>query len=170
MSATMARQGGRVLLEQSDMRLAMNMARMAKDGVLCDAIKEMKYLMTKPRAEVREEKKGGVEVPGLKQVKATLDRHLAMLRHNLTSGCLPFQSGTAKNPQTGWRPKWTGASPPARQGQPTPPLPGTPPAPTGNKSAALHSEIVILLARYAYSYTALPLAEFLNLDATAQDC
>jgi hypothetical protein len=30
MSATMARQGGRVQLEQSDMRLALNMAKMAK--------------------------------------------------------------------------------------------------------------------------------------------
>ena len=30
MSATMARQGGRVQLEQSDMRLNLNMAKMAK--------------------------------------------------------------------------------------------------------------------------------------------
>jgi hypothetical protein len=32
MSATMARQGGRVQLEQSDMRLALIMAKMAKEG------------------------------------------------------------------------------------------------------------------------------------------
>jgi len=32
MSATMARQKGRVQLEQSDMRLALNMAKMAKEG------------------------------------------------------------------------------------------------------------------------------------------
>ena len=32
MSATMARQGGWVQLEQSDMRLAMNMANMAEEG------------------------------------------------------------------------------------------------------------------------------------------
>jgi len=32
MSATMARQGGLVQLEQSDMRLALNMAKMAKCG------------------------------------------------------------------------------------------------------------------------------------------
>jgi len=32
MSATMARQGGQVQLEQSDMRLAMNMAKSAKVG------------------------------------------------------------------------------------------------------------------------------------------
>ena len=37
MSATMARQGGRVQLEQSNMRLALNMAKMAKGvrGVVC---------------------------------------------------------------------------------------------------------------------------------------
>jgi hypothetical protein len=33
MSASMARQGGRVQLEQSDMRLALNMAKMAKEGI-----------------------------------------------------------------------------------------------------------------------------------------
>jgi len=32
MSATMARQGGRVQLEKSDMRLALNMAKMARGG------------------------------------------------------------------------------------------------------------------------------------------
>jgi hypothetical protein len=55
MSATMARQGGRVQLEQSDMRLALNMAKMAKEGFSRAAIKETKYLIKKPRAEVREE-------------------------------------------------------------------------------------------------------------------
>jgi len=35
MSATMARQGGRVQLEQSDMHLALNMAKMAKEGFVC---------------------------------------------------------------------------------------------------------------------------------------
>jgi len=38
MSATMARQGGRVQLEQSDMRLALNMAKMAKGRFSCAAI------------------------------------------------------------------------------------------------------------------------------------
>jgi len=33
MSATMARQGGQVQQEQSDMRLALNMDKMAKGGV-----------------------------------------------------------------------------------------------------------------------------------------
>jgi len=38
MSATMARQGGRVQLEQSDMSQALNMAKMAKEGFSCAAI------------------------------------------------------------------------------------------------------------------------------------
>jgi hypothetical protein len=52
MSATMARQGGRVQLEQSDMHLALNMAKMAKEGFSPAAIEETKYLIKKPRAEV----------------------------------------------------------------------------------------------------------------------
>jgi len=97
MSATMARQGGRVQLEQSDMRLALNTAKMAKEGFLRAAIEETKYLIKKSRAEVREEKKRGVEFPGHKKVKAAIQRHPAMLRHNQTSGCLPCQNVTAKN-------------------------------------------------------------------------
>jgi len=52
MSATMASQGGRVQLEQSDMCLALNMAKMAKEGFSRAAIEEMKYLIKKPRAKV----------------------------------------------------------------------------------------------------------------------
>jgi len=40
MSATMARQRGRVQLEKSDMRLVLNMAKMAKEGFLRVAIEE----------------------------------------------------------------------------------------------------------------------------------
>jgi len=100
MSATMARQGGRVQLEQSDMRLALNMAKMAKEGFWRATIKKTKYLIKKPRAEVREEKKRGVEFPGHEKVKAAIQRHPVMLRHNQTSGCLPCQNGTATNLQT----------------------------------------------------------------------
>jgi len=42
MSATMAKQGGRVQLELSDMRLALNMAKMAKQGFSREAIEETK--------------------------------------------------------------------------------------------------------------------------------
>ena len=54
MSATMARQGGRVQLEQSDMRLALNMAKMAKGGFLGATIEQTQYLIKTPRPEVRE--------------------------------------------------------------------------------------------------------------------
>jgi hypothetical protein len=100
MSATMARQGGRVQLEQSDMLLALNMAKMAKEGFSRAAIEETKYIIHNPHTEVREEKKRGVEFPVHNKVKAAIQRHPAMLRHNQTSGCLPCQTGTAKNPQT----------------------------------------------------------------------
>jgi hypothetical protein len=42
MSATMAQQGGRVQLEQSDMRLALNMAKIAKEGISHATIEETK--------------------------------------------------------------------------------------------------------------------------------
>jgi len=171
MSATMVRKGGRVQLEQSDMRLALNMAKMAKEGFSRAAIEEIKYLIKKPRAEVREEKKRGVEFPGHNKVKAAIQRHPAMLRQNQTSGCLSCQNGTSKNLQTRWRRKGTGAPPPARRRvrtpEPTPHPPGTPPAPsapTRNTSGAQPTEIVNLPARYTYSHTALPGAEFFEDD------
>jgi len=52
MSATMARQGGRVQLEQSNMRLALNMGKMAKEGFSRATIDETKYLTKKPPGKV----------------------------------------------------------------------------------------------------------------------
>jgi len=66
MSATMTRQWGWVQLEQSDMCLALNMAKMAKGGSSCAAIEEMEYLMEKPNTHVREEKKWGLGFQGMK--------------------------------------------------------------------------------------------------------
>jgi hypothetical protein len=104
MSATMARQGGRVQLEQSDMCLSLNMAKMTKEGFFRATIDETKYLIMKPRAEVREVKSWGVEFPGHNMVKSAIQQqHPAMLLQNETSGCLPSQNGTAKNPHTLWR-------------------------------------------------------------------
>jgi len=164
----MARQGGRVQLEQSDMRLALNMAKMAKEGFSRAAIEETKYLIEPPRAEVREEKKWGVEFPGHQKVKAAIQRHPAMLRQNQTSGCLPCQNGTAKNPQICWTRQGIGAPPPTRRREripePAPPPPGTPPAPTGNTSGAQSAEIFNLPAGYMYSHTALPCAEYFEDD------
>jgi len=119
---------------------------MAKEGFLCAAVEETKYLIKKQRAEVRDEKKQGVEFPGHKKVKAGIQRYLAMLLHNQMSGYLPCQNGTTNNPQTRWRRKGTCAPPPDRRRQqtpePTPPVPGTPPAPTSNPSVVQRSQII----------------------------
>jgi len=173
MSATMARQGGQVQLEQSDIPLALNMAKMSKEGFSRAAIKERKYLIKKPRPEVREEKKRGVEFPGHKKVKAAIQKHPAMRRQNPTSGCLPCQNGTTKNPQTRWRRKGTDAPPPDQLREPTPeatpPLPGMPPAPTGNTSGVQPSQIINLPTGYTYSNTALPYTEFFDDEETEHD-
>jgi hypothetical protein len=60
MSAPLARQGGCEQLEQSDMCLALNIAKMVKGGFSRPAIQEMPYLIKKCCAKVREEKKWGV--------------------------------------------------------------------------------------------------------------
>jgi len=109
MSATMARQGGRVQLEQSDIRLSLNMAKMAKVGFSRAAIEEMQFLIKKHWAKDQEQKQRGVEFPGHKNVKAAMERLPAMLRDNQKDGCLLCQNGTAQNPQTCWRCKGTGA-------------------------------------------------------------
>jgi len=171
----MARQGGRVQLEPSDMQLAWNMVKIPKEGLSSAAIEETKNLLKIPCTEVREEKKRGVECPGHNKVKAVTQRHPALLRQDQTSGCLSCQNGTARNPQTRWRRKGTGAPSLAqcrvRTPEPTPDPPGTPPAPpapTSNTSGAQPSEIVNLPARYTYSRTALPCAEFFDVDGDTQ--
>jgi len=159
----MARQGGWVQLEQSDMRLALNMAKMAKEGFSRAAMEKPEYRIIKPRAEAQEEKNRGVEFPGHTQVKATIQRHPVMLRQNQTSGCLPCQTGTAKYLQTRWRRKRSGAPPSAWRREwtreLTPSRRGMPPTPTSNTSGAEPSEIVNLPTSYTYSHTALPCAE-----------
>jgi len=163
MSASMARQRGQVQLEQSDMRLALNMPKMAKEGFAGAAIEATYYRIKKPLAEVWAEKIRGVEFSGHKMVKAEIHRDPAMLRQNQMAGCLPWQNATAKNPQTPWTCKGTGAPQPdrcsERTTEPTQPLPGTPPTPTGNTSRVQACQMVNLPARYTYSNTALPSAE-----------
>jgi len=96
MSATRARQGGQVQLEQSNMRLALNMAKMSNGRFSRAAIEDTQQLINKPRAEVREEKKWGVECPCHNMVKAAIERDLAMVRENQTDGSLSCQNGTTK--------------------------------------------------------------------------
>jgi hypothetical protein len=167
MSATMASQGGWVQLEQSDMRLALNLAKMAKEGISRATIEEKKYLIKIPRAKVRAVKKWGVEFPGHKKVIAARQRQPAMLCHNQMSGYNYCQNGKAQNPQTRWTRKGTDAPPPTRCRQqipePTPPLPGSPPAPTCNTSGAEPAEVFNLLGGYKYSCTARPSGQYLDI-------
>jgi hypothetical protein len=172
MSATMARQGGRVELEQSDMRLSLNMAKMAKEGFSHTIMEEIKYLIKTPHAEIREEKKWDVEFPGHIQLKAGKHIHPAMPVQNQTSGGLPCQNGTAMNPHTPCTRKQPGAPPPDRRRERTPEatplLPRMPLAPTGNTSRDQPSQIVNLPAGYRYSHTAPLFAEFFDGDDDTQ--
>jgi len=161
----MARQTGRVQLEQSNMRLALNAAKMAKGGFLRAAIEEMHQLIKKPRAQVREENKQGVEFPRHKKVKAVIERHLAMIRENQTDGYLPCRNGTVQNPQSRWRRKGTGAPPP----QPAPPRPETPPVPPGDSERNQSTEIEGVPPGYVYIRTPLPNTQFFNHDAYTKD-
>ena len=165
MSATMARQGWRVQLEQSDMRLAWNIVKMANGGFSQAAIEKMQLLIKIPSAEVREEKKRGVEFPGHRKLKAAMERHPALVRENQMDGFLPCRNCIAMNLQTRLRWEETGASPPD---QVTPP-PGMPPVPPRDNDGAKHSAMDCVPPGYVYIHTPLPNAQFLNLDAFAKD-
>jgi hypothetical protein len=80
------------------MCLALNMARIAKEGFSCAAIEKTQYLIKTPRAVVREVKKQGIQFPGHQKVKTAIQRHPTMRRQNNTSCCLPGEDGTTKNP------------------------------------------------------------------------
>jgi len=160
MSATKAGQGGRVQLEQSDMHLALNMAKMAKEGFSCAAIEESQQLIKKLCAEVQEMKKQGVLFPGHNEVKAAIERYPAMVQENQMDGCVPCQNGTAKNPQTCWKREGTGAPPP----RPATQRPGTPPAPTDDSERSQCSETEGVPPGNVYIHTPYPSTRFLNLN------
>jgi len=172
MSATMARQGGRVQLEQSDMHLTLNMAKIANRGFACAMIDKTQHLIKKPRTEVKDEKTWGVELPRHRKVKAAMERHPAMVYDNRTDSCLPCQNSTTKNPRTCWEYPGTGAPPQVRLKQPTPglmpPPPSMPPAPTGDNIQAQSSKIQNLPTGYEYKHASLPGAEFFTIDTYAE--
>jgi len=134
MFATLARQGGRVHLEQSDIHLALNLAKMPERQFSCGAIEETQQLITKHPTQVQERMKREVEFPCHHKVKAAIERHPAMVYKNQTDSCLPCQNGTAKNLPSLWRRKGSTdplpelVAPPPR----TPPPPGTPHALPGD--------------------------------------
>jgi len=162
----MARQCDRVQLEQSDMHLALNMAKITKVGVSHATIKKMTYLIKKLYAEVWELKKRGVESPGHNKVKAAIECHPAMLRQYRTAGCPPCQNGPLQKRLIHCRCKGPGAPRPNRLRQLPPP--GMPPGPTGDNSGAQCSQIIHLPARYMYLHTDVPCAEYFTLDASAK--
>jgi len=171
MSATMVIQGGRVQLEQSDMRLAVNMATMAKPGFPRAAMGETQQEITKPRCEFRADKKRGVEVHGHQTVKAAIERHQAMVYNNQIHCCLPCQNGTAKNPQTRWRCKGTAAHPP----KPAAPLHGRPPptgmphAPPGDSDGQQSNETDAIPPLCVYTQSLCPNTAFFNHNAYDKD-
>jgi hypothetical protein len=167
----MARQGGWVQLELSDMCLALNMAKMAKGGCLHAAVEETQQLLKKPNSKVREEKQGGVEFPGHKMVKAAMERHPAMIYKNHMAGCLPCRNGTAKNPQALWRRKGTDVPP----SKPAAHLPGRPsppemtPAPPGDTEGNESYEIEGMASRCVYMHSPRPNTQFFNYNAFAKN-
>jgi len=135
MSASIARSGGRVQLEQSNMRLALNIATMAKGGLLGTAIEKTQTMINKPRTEVRDVMKWGVQFPGHRQLKTAIESYLAMVHEKVSDGYFLCQNDTAKNPQTCWRRKATGGPPPEQAS----PEHGTPPALAGDREVAHRS-------------------------------
>jgi hypothetical protein len=91
------------------MRLALNMAKMAKGVFSHTAIEETQQQINKPCTEVQEEKKRGVEFPWHIKVKAVIEKHPATVHENQTDSFLPCQNGTTKNPHTHWRRNGKGA-------------------------------------------------------------
>jgi hypothetical protein len=60
----------------------------AKGRFSCAAIVDTQYEIKKPPAEVREEKKRGVEFPTHQKLNAAMERNPMMIRQNHMNGCL----------------------------------------------------------------------------------
>jgi hypothetical protein len=88
MSATMARQGDQVTLEQSDLHLVMNMPEMANGALSHLAIKKSQYVLKKPCSVVQEKRMWGLECPSNRKRKDEIEKHLAMVCEDQTDGCL----------------------------------------------------------------------------------
>jgi len=169
MSPTMVRQGGQIQLEQSEMRLALNMGKKAKGGFSQATIEETHYLMWSPCAEVPKERKQGVLCRENRHVKAVLETHLDMVSENHTDGYLPWYIGTANNLQIRWRCTGTGEPLSDRCRQQTPDPTQTPPRtpyplPCDNEGAQC-SQINSVPARYAYVHAPLPNARCFKLHS-----
>jgi len=182
MSATMARQGGRVQLEQSDRCLALNMVEMAKGEFSHSAAEAMYFLIKKPPAEPREDKRREEkrrEEPGCSLSWQWKDE----CSNRVTPGyalskphCqMPFIAPMALewNRRHEWHAKGTSAPPPNgyrhMTPEPMPQLPKMPHSPTGKISGQQYTQIVNVPARYVYSHTSHFCAALFTFDAAAQD-
>jgi hypothetical protein len=101
-----------VQLEQFDIHLALNMAKMPRGGYLHAAIEEMQKQNMKTHAKVDTVKKWGVVILVYTKVKTAIERHPAMVRENQIHSYLPCQSDTAIIPRPCGRCKSTHAPAP----------------------------------------------------------
>jgi hypothetical protein len=100
-----------------------------------------------------------------------MERHPAMVYKNPMAGCLPWQNGTAKHPQTRWRRKETAALPPqpAASLPRRPSLPGMPPERPADTWGNENYEIKGMPSRCMYMHSPLPNTHFFNHNAFAKD-
>jgi len=159
MSATKVRQGGRVQLEQPNMPLSLNKAKMPKGGFFVSGNRRNTISDEEiSRGNLRWDKMRS-SISWAYKVMAAIERHPAMLHHNHTDGCLPCQNSTAKTPYTCWLPTGMGAPPPDRHRQPTiepmQPLPKTTSMSPGENEGPQSSQIDNLPSGYVYSHTPL---------------
>jgi hypothetical protein len=173
MSANMAKQGGRVQLEQSDMRLALSMAKVAPRGFSWATTEETRHLIKKHQAVVREVRKWTDGFSGHKNVKAAMVTHMAMLWNNHPDSSLSCQCGTAQKSHTHWRLNGMGALLPdqLRQLRPEhmPCLPRTPSVPFGYAERAHISEFNGVPPSYVYIRTPVPWPQLFNPDEYSKD-
>ena len=101
-TADLARQAGRVTIEQTDMRLVRNHQRKNIEGLTPENLNEIVKIIRKPRAETRAEKALGLRFEGERSVKYSQDPHPANVVANEPPGCLICQDGIARNPETCW--------------------------------------------------------------------
>jgi len=174
MYTPMRRQAGWVQQEQSDMCLALIIAKVAKGGFSHAVIEETHYLIKKPHPNLGEVKMRGVEFPGDRYVKPVIDRHRAMVRENKMDYCLSCRNSTTQNRQTCTWFNWMCAPPPDPLSQPKPELGPHPPrttsVPPADNDGAYTSQLKGVLSRYVQMHTPLPHNHIFNIDVNTTDC
>ena len=173
MSATVARQGGQIQLEQSDMQLVLKMVKTAKGGYSQAAMEKMLFHIPKHHAVVQPEARWGVELPEHRKVKTVIEIQPSMFHETQTPGYLPCKNCRAKHLQSRWRCHGTFEPPldPHRQPipEPKPHPPRIPPAVPSNDKGAVSSQIEGVPPGYMYIHTPPSKTHFLYLDAYSKN-